>query len=106
MSEKQQFLYKIQPTRAAMLTEGGTPEENAIVGEHFAYLQALVAKGVVKLVGRTLNTDPSSFGIVIFEAESEKAAQEIVGNDPAVANNVMRAELFPYRIALMAPMEQ
>ena len=54
------------------------------------------------LAGRTLNTDESSFGIVIFEAESEKAARQVVDNNPAVRQEVMRAELYPYRIALMA----
>lgn len=50
---------------------------------------------------RILNTDASAFGIVIFEAADETAARAIVGNDPAVKQGVMRAELYPYRIALM-----
>jgi uncharacterized protein YciI len=52
--------------------------------------------------GRTLNTDESSFGIIIFRADSEEAARRIVADDPAVRGGVMRAELYPYRIALMA----
>lgn len=96
-----QFLYRIQPTRAAMLTAGPTPEEQAIVGQHFNYLKDLTAKGVVILAGRTLNTDESSFGIVIFRAESEEAARAIMNGDPAVAKGVMKAALFPYRVALM-----
>lgn len=101
-----QYLYKIQPTRAAMLPDGPTPEERAIVAQHFDYLQDLVAQGVVILAGRTLNTDPTSFGIVIFRAASEEAARAIVEGDPAVRQGVMRAELFPYRIALMAPVAE
>ncbi len=64
--------------------------------------KAFILSGVVILAGRTLNTDESSFGIVIFQAESEKAARQVVNNDPAVRQRVMRAELYPYRIALMA----
>jgi uncharacterized protein len=105
MPEKQQFLYKIQPTRPEMLSEGPTERESAIVGQHFNYLKDLLEKGIVLLAGRTLNTDPSSFGIIIFEADSEKAAQVIVAGDPAVSQGVMQAELFPYRIALMAGLE-
>jgi len=54
------------------------------------------------LAGRTLNTDERSFGIVIFRADSEEAARRVMEQDPAVRNRVMRAELYPYRIALMA----
>ncbi len=102
MSAKPQYLYRIQPTRPAMLTDGPTPEEAEIVSQHFDYLKNLTERRIVLLAGRTLNTDPSSFGIIIFYADSEAAAREIVNNDPAVQGGVMRAELFPYRVALLA----
>ena len=105
MSEVTQYLYRIQPARPAMLPEGPTPEEAEIVAQHFAYLQDLTERGILILAGRTLNTDESSFGIVILYAESKDAAREIVDNDPAVKGGVMRAELFPYRVALMASPE-
>ena len=95
-----QFLYRIQPTRVAMLTEGPTEREAAIVAEHFAYLQELAGKGTVLMAGRTLTTDDNAFGMVVFRAESEAQARELVRNDPAVRDGVMQAELFPYRIAL------
>jgi uncharacterized protein YciI len=96
-----QYLYRIQPTRAAMLSEGATEYESAKTSEHFSYLKELVEQGVVILAGRTLNTDPSSFGIVVFNADSDAAAQAIVDADPAVVGGVMRAALFPYRVALL-----
>ena len=96
----QQFLYRIQPTRPGMLADGPTAQEAETVGQHFAYLQQLVEDGTVLMAGRTLNTDESSFGIVVFVAESRARAGEIVDADPAVRQGVMRAELFPYRIAL------
>jgi uncharacterized protein len=96
-----QYLYRIQPTRPAMLTEGPTAEEQRIVGEHFDYLKELTAQGVVILAGRTLNTDESSFGITIFNAESDEEANAVVENDPAVRQGVMRATVFPYRVALI-----
>lgn len=94
------FLYRIQPTRLAMLADGPTEEEARIVGNHFAYLQRLVAEGIVLMAGRTLTTDEQSFGIVVFVAVSPEAAAEVVQGDPAVQAGVMRAELFPYRVAL------
>ena len=97
----QQYLYKIQPVRPEMLTEGPTETESQIVSDHFSYLKDLMERGAVILAGRTQNNDYSSFGIIIFKAESEDQAREIVRNDPAVKNNVMRAELYPYRIALL-----
>lgn len=103
MSAQTQFLYRIQPTRPTMLTDGPTEHEAALVGQHFNYLKQLMEQGVVILAGRTQNTDPSSFGIIIFNASSQTAAEAVVANDPAVRNGVMRAELFPYRIALLEP---
>lgn len=103
MTDMQQYLYRIQPVRPAMLSEGSTPEEAEIVSQHFDYLKDLMEQGIVILAGRTLNTEYSSFGIIIFKAESEDAAREVMLNDPAVIHRVMRAELYPYRIALHAP---
>lgn len=102
MSDVTEYLYKIQPTRLEMLTQGPTPEEAAIVAQHFAYLKDLADQGVVVIAGRTLNTDESAFGITIFRADSEESARAVMNNDPAVKNGIMRAELYHYRIAVMA----
>jgi uncharacterized protein YciI len=96
-----EWLYMLKVIRLEMLTEGSTPEEDEIVGRHFAYLKDLTEKGVMILMGRTQNNDESTFGIAIFEAENEEAARTIMANDPAVAGGVMRATLYPYKIALM-----
>lgn len=95
-----QWLYQLKPSRLGMLTEA-TPEETETVSRHFAYLQDLTQKGVMILMGRTLNNDESAFGICIFEAEDESAARMIMEADPAVRAGVMRAVLYPYKIALM-----
>jgi len=94
-----QYLYRVQPTRPGFLIES-TPEEDGIVGDHFRYLESLAQRDTVLLAGRTLNTDETSFGIVVFVAESEDDARRIVDADPAVRAGVFRADLFPYRIAL------
>jgi len=102
MPDVTEYLYKIQPTRLEMLTQGPTPEESAIVAQHFAYLKGLAEQGVLVIAGRTLNTDESAFGIAIFRADSEESARTVMNNDPAVKNGIMRAELYPYRIAVLA----
>jgi uncharacterized protein len=94
------FLYRVQPVRPDLLRSAPTPEESKILDEHFNYLKDLTAKGVVLLVGRTTNTDESSFGIIIFHAESEEAARRIMESDPAVQNRVFNGVLFPFRIVL------
>lgn len=95
-----EFLYRIRPTRVEMLDDGGTEEERAAVGAHFAYLQQLLAEGRLILAGRTQSTGPESFGIVIFRATDGEEAASMVAADPAVAGGVMQAQLFPYHVAL------
>ena len=94
-----QWLIMAKPTRLEMLLES-TPEEDEIIDQHAAYVDELTEKGVILLVGRTLNTDETGFGLTIFEAEDEVAAREIMENDPAVKHGLMTAKLYPYRVAL------
>jgi uncharacterized protein len=104
-----QFLYRLQPTRLGMLTDGPTEHEARIVGEHFAYLKRLSEQGVVLMAGRTLNADEHTFGIAVLVAATAAEAENIMNNDPAVKHGVMGARLFPYRIALWSkegPLEE
>ena len=98
---KSQWLYYLEPARLGMVTEQATPEEAETVSRHFAYLKDLTEKGVMIIVGRTQNKDENTFGIAMFEAEDEVAARQIMANDPAVLGGVMRATLYPYKVALM-----
>ncbi len=95
-----QFLYRIRPTRLGMLTDGPTEREAQIVGEHFAYLRALTEHAAVLMAGRTLTADEHTFGIAVLVAATTTEAEAIMNNDPAVKHGVMRAELFPYCVAL------
>lgn len=97
-----QFAYVLRPTRPKMLTDGPTDDEARLVGDHFAYLQGLHAAGSLKLAGRATDAGERTFGIVVFEAVDSAAASALMAADPAVRGGVMRAELFPFRIALMA----
>ena len=94
-----QYLYRITPTRLGMVAEGPTDEEAAIMSRHFDYLKSLTDQGTVLLFGRTQNSDATTFGIAIFRAESEVEARSIMDSDPAVKEAVMRAELYPYKVA-------
>jgi len=95
------YLYKITPTRPAMLEDGPTAQEEQVISAHFEYLKALTRQGDVLLAGRTLNTDESSFGIVILVAGSEEVARKLMEGDPAVKAGVFSARLYPYGLALV-----
>jgi uncharacterized protein YciI len=66
--------------------------------EHFNYLKIAAEQGIVLLAGPCLD---ETFGLVVFHAESEKAATSFMYNDPSVKKNVMAAELHPMRISLI-----
>jgi uncharacterized protein YciI len=100
MAETSQFLYRIVPTRAQMLVSGPTEREMAVVDSHFAHLQKLAADGVVLMAGRTLDTGPDTWGIVVLQAASLAEAEALMRGDPAIAQGVMRGELFAYRVAV------
>lgn len=67
---------------------------------HLAYLQELKAKNVIILVGRTQTTDEDTMGLAIFRAESEEIARQIVNEDPVVKRGVLKATLYPFKVAL------
>ena len=94
-----EFLYKTSPTRTGMVVEGPNDAEKAIIEEHFDYVKSLTDQGIVLVFGRTQNRDAGAFGIVIFRAGSSEEARSIMNNDPAVKQGIMRAELYPYKVA-------
>ena len=98
-----EFLYRLQPTRPTMLTDGLTAAERAAVSEHVAYLERLAEIGTGLRFGRTPTTDAVTFGIVIRRADSPEAARRIMAEDPAVRAGAMRAELVPFRVAGVSP---
>jgi len=91
-----EYLYLIHPYRHGFFEEP-TPEEEAILGEHFEYLKQATAAGTVILAGPCLD---DTFGLVVLRAESDEAANAFMFNDPSVKKNVMAAELHPLRISL------
>jgi uncharacterized protein YciI len=93
-----QWIYRIIPTRPEMVA-AATDEESAVIEEHFGYLQALKAAGILILAGRT-QVDEGTFGITIFEAPDEVTARAVMETDPAVSAGVMSASLYPYAVAV------
>ena len=90
------FIYLIHPYRHGFF-EDPTPEEKAVLEEHEQYLEKAAREGIVRLAGPC--TD-ETFGVVIFRAETEAAANTFMFNDPSVKKNIMLAELHPLRISI------
>ena len=99
--EKLQFLYQLKLIPSLLNEQNWTEKENAIVQHHFEVLQKLQQEGTLLLAGRTLNMDPTGFGLMILEVDSEEEAITLMKNDPAVKEGIMEATLFPYRVALI-----
>jgi uncharacterized protein YciI len=99
--EKKQFLYLLRLEKSMRDTTAWTAEKQQVVAEHFARLQKMLNDGYLILAGKTLTDLKTTFGIVIYEADSIKEAEEIAGNDPAVKAGIMSVEVFPFKTALI-----
>lgn len=95
------FLYTLRPTRIAMLTDGATPDEQALAARHWAYSQDLLAQGTLIFGGRTLQRDPTTFAFAVVRAPSLDAAREIAERDPAVAGGLFATDVYPFQPMLM-----
>ncbi|WP_335872388.1 YciI family protein [Bacillus sp. 2205SS5-2] len=101
MTEKQQFVYVLKLIPRLLKEDQWKESDQEIVEEHFHTLKKMQQDGQLILAGRTLQMDETTFGLVIFEANSMTDAKMMMKNDPAVKKGIMTAEIFPYRVALM-----
>ena len=92
------YIYRLTPARAEMPTSP-TEEESRVIGEHFEYLCQAARARTVHMAGRTLGSD-AVWGICIFDAPDDDAAQHFMRNDPGIKQGVQLGELFPFRAAL------
>ena len=96
----QQYVYVLRVAPALYDQARWTQADNDAVSRHFARLSAAAKTGQVIFAGRTTEPLDTTFGLVVFEAESTEAAREFMESDPAVAAGVMSATLHPYALAL------
>ena len=95
------FLYLVRLDARFHNNASWTSRERELVKEHFLYLQRATEAGQVIMAGRTDEAFDKTFGLVIFEAVDQGAAQAFMAADPAIAMGVMTASLHPYSIAMM-----
>ncbi len=96
-----EFLYTLKLIPRLQKGDTWTKEDESIVATHFNNLKKLTEEGIVVLAGRTIREDPSDFGIVILETETEQEARDYMDDDPAVKKGIMIAKLYPFRVALI-----
>ncbi|RMH74281.1 MAG: hypothetical protein D6675_00170 [Gemmatimonadetes bacterium] len=96
-----QYLYKLSLIPRLHDDSAWTEADNQIITDHFNHLKTHCDAGTVILAGRTLNAAKHAFGIVIFEAETDEAAEAFMNQDPAITRGIMTGELFPYHVALI-----
>ena len=100
VQRQKQFVYVLQVAPRFQDEVAWTDTENAVVARHFERLAQAARSGQVIIAGRTTESLDKTFGLVIFEAESEAAAGEFMRSDPAVKAGLMTATLHPYAVAL------
>ena len=93
------YLYRLT-LRRELLGRPMTPDEAATQKKHLYYLTAARDQGIVLAAGRTDEPAERTFGLVLFNADSDATAQDFMANDPAIAGKLMDAELFPFRLAV------
>lgn len=98
--EREQYVYVLQVAPRFQEVLSWTDTENAVVARHFERLTKAAESGQLILAGRTTEPLDKTFGLVIFEADSETAAREFMQSDPAVVAGLMTATLHPYAVAL------
>lgn len=99
-AKPQQFLYMLRVAPHLHDEAKWSEKDKAATSRHFERLKKATADGKVILAGRTTEQLDKTFGLVVFEAESEKAARAFMEADPAVVAGVMTATLHPYAVAL------
>lgn len=100
VAKPQQFLYMLRVAPHLHDEAKWSEKDKAATSRHFERLKKATADGKVILAGRTTEQLDKTFGLVVFEAENEKAARAFMEADPAVMAGVMTATLHPYSVAL------
>jgi uncharacterized protein YciI len=91
-----EYIYLIHPFRHGFF-DSPSVEEKTILDEHFNYLKHAAEKGIVLLAGPCMD---DTFGLVVFRADNDAAANAFMFSDPSVKQNIMVAELHPLHISI------
>lgn len=99
-AKPQQYIYVLRVAPHLQDQAKWTDKETSAAGKHFERLKRATADGKVIFAGRTTESLDKTFGLVVFEADTQAAAKSFMESDPAVKAGVMTATLHPYAVAL------
>ncbi len=97
-----QFIYVLKLVPRLHDDSAWTDADKAAIAGHVANFKAATASGQLMLAGRTLDPADKTFGIAIFTATDEAAANAFMNADPCVVAKVMTAQLHPFHAAFGA----
>jgi uncharacterized protein YciI len=92
------FMYMLKLVPRLHDDNAWTKEDKDVVDRHFTRLKEAAKSGDLLLAGRTQEPGDKTFGIVIFSASDEAAAQKFMETDPTVVAKLMTAELHPFTV--------
>lgn len=72
-----------------------TSDEQAIMGQHFEYINKLFSEGKIIFSGAC--TD-GAMGLIVYNAESAEEARVLFENDPLTKSGITNTELHPFRV--------
>lgn len=98
--KSKQFIYVLRLVPRLHADANWTSEDKAVLQRHFVRFQEAIKAGKLILAGRTSESGDKTFGIAVFQAKDEAAARKFMEEDPAVAGDLMTAELHPFTVAL------
>ena len=101
MDDTKHWLYRLRLVDPGKLSSGFTESDMATMGRHRSYIAGLTSAGTCILAGRT-DAGEQTFGVMVFAAADKSSAHAVMQGDPAVAEGLMTAELFPFFLAFLA----
>jgi uncharacterized protein len=97
--ETTHFLYLALPPRPTFVHDA-TPDEYAVLEQHFAYMRTLAESGKLLLTGPTLD---GAYGVAILKVTEAADADALVRADPAVAAGLFEPRLHPLSVGILVP---
>ncbi|KKB10905.1 hypothetical protein VE25_15580 [Devosia geojensis] len=97
--ETTHVLYLATPPRPSFYMDA-TPEEYAVIEQHFAFLDGLRQQGKLVLAGPALD---GAFGVAILKITDLDEARTIVATDPAVVTGLFTPSLHPLSLGPVTP---
>jgi uncharacterized protein YciI len=97
--ETTHVLYLATPPRPSFYMDA-TPDEYAIIEQHFAFLEGLRGEGKLVLAGPALD---GAFGVAVLKMTDVEEARTVVATDPAVVAGLFTPTLHPLSLGPVTP---